>query len=52
MPPALQAIGVLILAFVAGVILYSAGHWVIGMVVILAAVPIALVAWIAANDRV
>ena len=52
MSPTLKAIGVLIVAFIAGVILYTVGHWIIGIVVILAAVPVALVTWIAANDRV
>lgn len=52
MSPTLKAIGVLILGFVGGVILYTAGHWVIGIIVMLSAVPVALVAWITANDRV
>jgi hypothetical protein len=52
MSPTLTAIGVLIAGVVGGAILYSADHWVIGMIVMLAAVPVALVAWIAANDRV
>jgi hypothetical protein len=52
MSPTLKAFAVLILAFIGGVILYQAGHWVIGMAVVLAAVPIALVTWITANDRV
>jgi hypothetical protein len=52
MPPILTAIGILIAGFVGGVILYSADHWVIGIIVMLSAVPVALVAWIAANDKV
>jgi len=50
--PALTAFGVLIAAFIVGVILYGAGHWVIGMAVILAAVPIALVSWIKMSERI
>jgi hypothetical protein len=49
--PTLAALGVLVGGFVAGVILYSADHWVIGMIVLLAAVPVALVTWITMNDR-
>jgi hypothetical protein len=52
MSPTLTAIGVLVLGFIAGVILYSTGHWVIGIIVLLSAVPVALVAWIQAADRV
>jgi uncharacterized membrane protein YccC len=52
MSPTLKAIGVLIAGFVGGVILYTVGHWIIGIIVMLAAVPVALVAWITANDRV
>ena len=51
MSPTLTAIGILIVGVVGGAVLYSADHWVIGMMVMLAAVPVALVAWIAANDR-
>jgi hypothetical protein len=52
MSPTLTAIAVLIGGFIAGVILYSADHWVIGIIVMLAAVPIALVAWVKANERI
>ena len=52
MPPILKAIGILIAGFIAGVILYQTDHWVIGIIVMLSAVPVALVAWITANDRV
>jgi hypothetical protein len=52
MSPTLTAIGILIAGFVAGVILYQTDHWVIGIIVMLAAVPVALVAWVAANDSV
>jgi hypothetical protein len=49
---ALVAIGVLVAGFIAGVILYQTDHWVIGIVVMLAAVPIALVAWVKMNERI
>ena len=52
MSPTLTAIAVLIGGIIAGVILYEADHWVIGIVVMLAAVPIALVAWVKANERI
>ena len=50
--PTLAALGVLVAGFVAGVILYSSDHWIIGIIVLLAAVPIALVTWVQMNDRV
>ena len=49
---ALVALGVLIAGFVAGVILYQSDHWVIGIVVMLSAVPIALVSWVKMNERI
>jgi len=49
---ALVAIGILVAGFVAGVILYQTDHWVIGIVVMLAAVPVALVAWVKMNERI
>jgi hypothetical protein len=49
---ALVAIGVLIAGFVAGVILYQTDHWVIGIIVMLSAVPIALVSWVKMNERI
>ena len=49
---ALVAIGVLVAGFVAGVILYQTDHWVIGIVVMLAAVPVALVSWVKMNERI
>ena len=48
----LAAIGVLVAGFVAGVILYSADHWVIGIMVMMAAIPVALVTWVTMNERV
>jgi hypothetical protein len=49
---ALVAFGVLIAGFIAGVILYQSDHWVIGIVVMLSAVPIALVSWVKMNERI
>jgi len=49
---ALVAIGILVAGFVAGVILYQTDHWVIGIIVMLAAVPVALVAWVKMNERI
>jgi hypothetical protein len=49
---ALVAIGILVAGFVAGVILYQTDHWVIGIVVMLAAVPVALVSWVKMNERI
>jgi len=49
---ALVAIGILVAGFVAGVILYQTDHWVIGIIVMLAAVPVALVSWVKMNERI
>jgi hypothetical protein len=49
---ALVALGVLVAGFIAGVILYQSDHWVIGIVVMLSAVPIALVSWVKMNERI
>jgi hypothetical protein len=51
-PPWLIAILVLVAAVVVGLILAGLGHWVIGFVIVLASVPIALVAWVMAGDRI
>jgi hypothetical protein len=49
---ALAAVGVLVGGFVAGVILYSADHWIIGIIVMMAAIPVALVTWVTMNERI
>ena len=49
---ALAAVGVLVGGFVAGVILYSADHWMIGIIVMMAAIPVALVSWVKMNERI
>jgi hypothetical protein len=36
--------------FVAGAALWAAGHWVIGMIVGLAALPVGFTYWIVAGD--
>jgi len=51
-PPWLIAILVLVAAVIVGLILAGLGHWVIGFVIVLASVPIALVAWVMAGDRI
>jgi hypothetical protein len=51
-PPLLIGIGVLAAGIVAGAVLFSLGFALIGIVVSLAAIPLGLVAWVMANDRV
>jgi len=46
----LKAIGILVGGFVAGAILWGTGHWVIGLICVGAAIPVALTAWIIADD--
>jgi len=46
----LKAVGILIGGVVAGAILWSTGHWVIGLILLCAAIPVALTAWIVADD--
>jgi hypothetical protein len=48
----LVALGVLIAGLVVAVILYTADHWVIGILLGMSAIPIALVAWVAMKERV
>ncbi|HWN22263.1 MAG TPA: hypothetical protein VNP93_09850 [Gaiellaceae bacterium] len=50
-PPFLVALGVLVAGFLAGVILIALDFDLIGFVVVLASIPVGLVAWIVANDR-
>jgi hypothetical protein len=50
-PPALLAIGVLVAAVIAGVVLMVIGFEIIGIVVALGSIPIAFAAWIMAGDR-
>lgn len=46
----LKAIGVLILGIVAGAALWGAGHWLIGLICLAAAIPVALAVWILDDD--
>jgi hypothetical protein len=46
----LKAIGVVIAGFVGGGILWAAGHWVIGLILVCGALPVALTVWIVADD--
>jgi hypothetical protein len=47
----LVALGVFIACLVAGGIVLGLGHWLIGLVLLLASLPGAIVAWIKWNDR-
>jgi hypothetical protein len=51
LPPFVVGIGALIAGVVGGAVLFGLGFELIGIVVGLAAVPLALVAWVMANDR-
>ena len=51
LPPYIVGIGALVACVVAGAILIALDFGLIGIVVALAAIPIALVAWVVANDR-
>jgi hypothetical protein len=46
----LKAFGLLFVGFVAGGILWATGHWFIGLILVCAAIPVALTAWIIADD--
>lgn len=46
----LKAIGILIAGWVGGAIFWGTGHWVIGLILVCAAIPVALTAWIVADD--
>jgi hypothetical protein len=46
----LKAVGILILGVVAGAILWSTGHWLTGLILLCAAIPVALTAWIVSDD--
>src|SRR4029078_10314749 len=52
LPPWVVGIGAMIACVVAGAVLITLGFDLIGIVVALAAIPVALVAWVVANDRV
>jgi hypothetical protein len=48
----LAALGVLIAGLVVGAILYQGDHWVLGLLVAMAGLPIALVTWVTMKERV
>lgn len=48
----LVALGVLVAGIVVGVWLYHVDHWVLGIMVMMAAIPVALISWIAMKERV
>ena len=52
LPPWVVGIGAMVACVVAGAVLITVGFDLIGIVVALAAIPVALVAWVMANDRV
>ena len=47
---ALKSLGILVGGFVAGIILIALDHVFIGIIVAGAAIPVALAAWIVADD--
>jgi hypothetical protein len=47
---ALKSLGIMIVGFVAGIILIGLDHVFIGIIVAAAAIPVALAAWIVADD--
>jgi hypothetical protein len=49
--PILVGIGILIAGFISGVVLIAIGLTLVGIVVGLSSVPLALVGWVVAGDR-
>jgi hypothetical protein len=49
--PVLIALAALVVCVVVGVVLYALDFVVLGIVAFLAGIPVALVAWVVANDR-
>lgn len=47
----LLAVGVLLAGLVVGAVVMGAGHPMVGLLLGFAAVPVALVVWVAAGDR-
>ena len=48
----LAALGVLIAGLVIGAILYQGDHWILGILVAMAGLPVALVTWVTMKERV
>jgi hypothetical protein len=46
----LKAIGILVAGLIAGAVFWSTDHWLIGLILICAAIPVALTVWIVADD--
>jgi len=49
--PILLALLTVVAGFVVGVVLFATGHWVLGIVGCMAAIPVAFGVWAAASDR-
>jgi hypothetical protein len=47
----LAALGVLVAGVVVSAVLFGVGHWFIGMMVLLGSLPVALVVWVTAKER-
>ena len=48
----LAALGILIAGVVIGAWLYHVDHWFLGIMVLLGSLPVALVTWVVAKERV
>jgi hypothetical protein len=46
----LKSFGIMVAAFIAGGVLWGTGHWLIGLILVCAAIPVAFTAWIVADD--
>jgi hypothetical protein len=46
----LKAVAILIVGLVGGAVFWATDHWLIGLILICAAIPVALTAWIVADD--
>jgi hypothetical protein len=46
----LKSLGIMVAAFIVGGILWGTGHWLIGLILVCAAIPVAFTAWIVADD--
>jgi hypothetical protein len=49
--PTMTLLVVLVGGFAAGVVLVALDHWFIGIMVACAAIPVALIAWLTAGER-
>jgi hypothetical protein len=46
----LKAVAILAVGLVGGAVFWATDHWLIGLILICAAIPVALTAWIVADD--